>query len=64
MTKHWLQHGVREFWLIDPEARTVEVLHLESGTYQLVGRRHPGECARSRLLKVFEVPVSQLLGEP
>jgi Uma2 family endonuclease len=56
------QHGVQEYWLIDPEAKTVEVLHLESGTYQLVGRWHPGECARSRLLEGFEVPVSPLFG--
>ena len=58
------QHGVGEYWLIDPEAKTVEVLHLESGTYQLVGRWHPGERARSRLLTGFEVPVSPLFGEP
>ena len=57
------QHGVREYWLIDPEARTVEVLYVKSGTYHLVGRWHPGERARSRLLEGFEVPVSPLLGE-
>ena len=57
------QHGVREYWLIDPEAKTVEVLHLESGTYQLVGRWHPGERARSRLIEGFEAPVSPLFGE-
>jgi Uma2 family endonuclease len=57
------QHGVQEYWLIDPEAKTVEVLCLESGTYQLAGRWRPGERAQSRLLKGFEVPVSPLFGE-
>jgi len=56
------QHGVREYWMIDPEAQTVEVLHLESGEYQLAGRWHPGQSAQSRLLKGFRVPVSGLLG--
>jgi Uma2 family endonuclease len=57
------QHGVREYWIIDPEARTIEVLHLESGAYQLVGRWTSGESASSRLLKGFAVPVSPLFGE-
>ena len=57
------QHGVQEYWIIDPEPKTVEVLHLEKGTYQLLGRWHPGERAQSRLLRGFEVPVSPLFGE-
>lgn len=54
------QHGVKEYWLIDPEARTVEVLHLERGEYRLAGRWQPGEQAASRLLKGFTVPVASL----
>ncbi len=55
------QHGVREYWLIDPEAGTVEVLHLEAGEFQLAGRWRPDEQARSRLLEGFAVRVSDLL---
>ncbi len=55
------QHGVREYWLIDPEAETIEVLHLNAGEYQLAGRWRPGEQAQSRLLEGFTVPVSELL---
>jgi Uma2 family endonuclease len=54
------QHGVKEYWLIDPEAQTVEVLHLVRGEYQLVGRWHPGENAASKLLPGFKVPVGDL----
>src|SRR5437764_14694626 len=54
------QHGVREYWLIDPEASTVEVLYLIAGRYQLVGRWHPEEKAHSRLLKGFSISVSAL----
>ena len=54
------QYGVREYWLIDPEAQTVEVLHLESGRYQLIMRCTPGQTAASRLLPGFEVEVAAL----
>lgn len=57
------QHGVKEYWLIDPEAAMVEVLHLTQGEFQLGGRWHTGETAESRLLKGFRVKVADLFGQ-
>jgi Uma2 family endonuclease len=54
------QYGIKEYWLIDPEAQTVEVLHLESGRYQLFMRCTPGETAASKLLPGFDVSVTPL----
>jgi Uma2 family endonuclease len=54
------QYGVREYWLIDPEAQTVEVLHLENGRYQLFMRCTPGQTAASKLLPGFETVVAAL----
>jgi Uma2 family endonuclease len=54
------QYGVKEYWVIDPEAQTVEVLHLENGRYQLFVRATPGQMAASKLLPGFEIQVAAL----
>jgi Uma2 family endonuclease len=62
------QYGVKEYWIIDPEPKTVEVLTLEAGRYELVTRAGPGGQAASRLLPGFTVGVdalfADLVGEP
>ena len=54
------QHGVKEYWIIDPEPGTVDVLFLEGGTYQLVLQVRRGQVAASRLLSGFAVKVDSL----
>ena len=51
------QYGVKESWIIDPEAQTVEVLYLEDGRYRLHMRRTGDQTAASRLLPGFEAQV-------
>jgi Uma2 family endonuclease len=53
--------GIPEYWLVDPEARAVEVFVLRGGVYELLGQWRPGDTARSALLEGFEVLVSTLL---
>lgn len=57
------QYGVKEYWLIDPEAHTVEVLFLRDGQYELVVRAGLGESAGSRLLEGFAVAAEALFSE-
>jgi Uma2 family endonuclease len=54
------QYGVKEYWIIDPEAQTVEVLFAENGRYRLLMRCTPGQTAASRLLPGFEVAITAL----
>ncbi|HEY9174667.1 MAG TPA: Uma2 family endonuclease [Verrucomicrobiae bacterium] len=55
------QHGVREYWIVDAEAQTIEVFALERVAFKLASKAEVGETAASKLLPGFKVTWPQLL---
>ncbi len=54
------QAGVKEYWILDPEAQAIEVFALVKGAYQLHCRTAAVESARSKLLPGFKVSFNEL----
>lgn len=52
--------GVQEYWLVDPQMRTIEVYTLQQGAYLLRGKWGSGETASSELLAGFAVGVDEI----
>lgn len=58
------RHGVKEYWIVDPEALTVEVAVNAGGQMETRGLFGAGERVESQVLSSLELPVDQLLGGP
>ncbi|HEY0512240.1 MAG TPA: Uma2 family endonuclease [Thermoanaerobaculia bacterium] len=56
----YAEAGVREYWVADPKARTIEVFVLRNGAYELLGKFGPGERARSEVLPGFEPAIDEI----
>lgn len=51
--KVYEKYGVREYWIVDPEAESIEVFALRRNTYKLFSRSHKGQRAKSEVLAGF-----------
>jgi Uma2 family endonuclease len=58
--KLYEKHGVREYWMVDPEAQYVEVWRREENRFALVGVFGPGETFGSAVLGDKTVEVTRL----
>ena len=47
----YAQYGVEEYWLVDPDARTVEVLALVEGGFESVSIHSQGQTLTSPLME-------------
>ncbi|MBI4567167.1 MAG: Uma2 family endonuclease [Planctomycetes bacterium] len=61
--KLYAKSGVREYWIIDPVARAVEVHLLKGKTYQLVERVVEKGTVSSQVIEGFKVSLKELFEE-
>ena len=58
----YLKFGVREYWIVDPQARSVEVLKAGQSDFEAVRVFAEGTTATSPVLEGLEVYVSGIFG--
>lgn len=56
----YARHGVKEYWLVDPETRTLEVLKLGRRGYERAGLYRQDESLVSPLFPGLTIPLSEV----
>lgn len=56
----YAEHGVREYWIVDPMEQTVDVLENEDREYEVFDQARIEGTVRSRLLGGFEVALEEI----
>ncbi len=54
----YARYGIREYWIADPDGRTIEVYRLGSGGYELANTFLEAETLTSPLLPEFTLPLA------
>ncbi len=52
--------GVKEYWIVDPKAREIEVYELVDDRYALFGRQEKQGVITSKLLQGFSVDLADI----
>jgi Uma2 family endonuclease len=58
--KLYARGGVAEYWIVDPATKSVEVLTLKAGAFQVAGRYGPHDTLVSPLLPGLPIPLPQV----
>ncbi len=58
--REYAKARIREYWIVDPETKTITVLTLSGKSYKVHGVFKEGDTAISKLLKGFQVAVSDV----
>lgn len=58
--REYAKAGIAEYWIVDPELRTITVLELAGDAYLVAGDYQPNQLATSPLLPGFTVLVDQV----
>jgi Uma2 family endonuclease len=56
----YARHGVREYWIVDPERKTIEVYTLTDEGFNLYREYKIGEVLRSLILEGFELDLREV----
>jgi Uma2 family endonuclease len=56
----YAEHGVRHYWLVDPDARLLEALTLRDGRWVEVGVFDDSRAARIEPFEAVELPIGRL----
>ncbi len=60
--KQYQKAGVMDYWIIDPQVKTIESWNLENGQYVPAGRGQGADTVRFKPFADLEIPLSRLWG--